>query len=83
MLGQKAPVLEKVGSVGVQGVAREPPLKLQLGEEVEDQPFEAVGGGTGGSGPLGRGNDVHGAWFLQAGAFPLPRKRRPGAWSVA
>ena len=41
-------VLEQVGAVGVQGVAREAALQLQVGEEVEDQGLEAgVGAGVG------------------------------------
>ena len=38
--------LQKVGPVRVQRVAREPPLELQVGEEVEHEPLEALIGLT-------------------------------------
>ena len=40
--GEEFPVLEQVGAVGVQRVAREAPLQLQVGEEVEDEALEAL-----------------------------------------
>ena len=51
--GEVLPVLEEVGAVGVQGVAGEAALQLQVGEEVEDQALEA-GVGTGAGGGRGR-----------------------------
>ena len=40
-LGEKAPVLEKVGAIGGEGVVGQPALELEVGEEVEDQRLEA------------------------------------------
>ena len=40
-LGEKGPVLQQVGAVGVERVAREPTLELQVGEKVEHQALEA------------------------------------------
>ena len=45
--GEELAVLEQVGAVGVQRVAREAALQLQVGEEVEDEALEArVGAGA-------------------------------------
>ena len=41
VVGEELAVLEQVGAVGVQRVAREAPLQLQVGEEVEDEALEA------------------------------------------
>ena len=47
VLGEELAVLEQVGAVGVQRVAREAALQLQVGEEVEDEALEAgVGAGA-------------------------------------
>ena len=40
--GEELAVLEQVGAVGVQRVAREAALQLQVGEEVEDEALEAL-----------------------------------------
>ena len=35
--------LEQVGAIGLERVAREPPLELQIGEEVEHEVLERLG----------------------------------------
>ena len=50
---QKLAVLLKVGSVGLERVARQPTLELEVGQEVERE----LGQSTGGSGSFGCGHD--------------------------
>ena len=73
--GEVLAVLEQVGAVGVERVAREAALQLQVGEEVEDQALEA-GVGAGPAPARGRwlDRDRHGGWFSRAAPHPLRRK---------
>jgi len=41
-LGEKGAVLKKVGAVGVEGVARQPPLEFEVGEEIEHKALETI-----------------------------------------
>ena len=54
--GEVLAVLEEVGAVGVEGVAGEAALELQVGEEVEDEALEARVGARG-AGAARRGLD--------------------------
>ncbi len=59
-------VLVQVGAVGVERVAREAALQLQVGEEVEDEPLEAGLGAD-----RGRCGDWHGGGVLPAAPSTL------------
>ena len=65
--GEELAVLEQVGAVGVERVAREAALQLQVGEEVEDEALEA------GRRLPERGLDCdgHGGWFCAGRLIPL------------
>ena len=55
-IGEEFAVLKKVGAVGVQRIAGQAALELQVGEEIEDKALEA------GLGAWGIGDD-HGGGF--------------------
>ena len=76
MGGEVLAVLVQVGAVGVERVAREAALQLQVGEEVEDEPLEA------GLGARWIGDD-HGGGVLPAAPQPLRRKAAPAARAAA
>ncbi len=68
---QEGAELEQIGPVGVERVAGETALELEVGEKVEHQRLEV---GIGARLWLGDG-DRHGAWFLAAGRRTLPVQR--------
>ncbi len=72
-------VLEKISAIRVQGVAREPPLQLQVGEEVEDETLEASASARGGWGPRLKGldGDSHGGVFPPPPLNPCRARRHP------
>src|SRR6476646_5396835 len=78
-------VLEQIGPVGVEGVAREAALQLQVGEEVEDEALEAgVGAGLGGRARrLRLYRDGHGAGFSPRIYKPLRARKVPAASGAA
>ena len=82
--GEVFPVLEQVGAVGVEGVAGEAPLQLQVGEEVEDEGLEAGLGARFGRGArrLGLDRDCYGRLFCP-GAYKPPLARNVPAASGA
>ena len=61
--GEVLAVLEQVGAVGVERVAGEAALQLQVGEEVEDEALEAGVGCR-----AGLDCDGHGGWFAWVAA---------------
>ena len=78
---QEHPVLQQVGAVGVERVARQPALELEVGEEVEHERLEArLDRGLG----LGWPDcDGHAEVVLPAGGASLPLHARVRAASAA
>ena len=75
--GEVLAVLEEVGAVGVQGVAREAALQLQVGEEVEDEPSKrasAPGSAWARTEIEGFDRNSHARLVLAAHPQPLRRK---------
>src|SRR5215207_7658678 len=83
--GEVFPVLEQVGAVGVEGVAGEATLQLQVGEEVENEGLEASIGPRfcRRAGGPGFDRDRHGRCFLLSGYNPWPARDRASTAPVA